>query len=157
MTNPINNIFNHIETGAFETRITRRAGISILTIVCSAIFIHMMQERLRFHMLKQRDTVMSFRYASFGRLENLIMDHTKIMRQFLNIAAGMNATWNAFHQTLQLLLRTWACMWGELALQNLYSQKIATDIGVDSARLTLLCIFIGYLRAMFLMSFSGVG
>jgi hypothetical protein len=74
----MNNICNDVKTGAFETGITRGAGISILTIVCRAIFIHLMQERLRFHMLKQRDTVMSFRYVWFNRLQKSVASHQKL-------------------------------------------------------------------------------
>jgi hypothetical protein len=80
----MNVICNDFETGAFETGITRRAGISISTIVCRAIFIHLMQERLRFHMLKQRDTVMSFKYVWFCRLQNplhLIRNYAQIHKK----------------------------------------------------------------------------
>ena len=58
--------FNHLDTGALTSGTARRTGIQNVTCKSDFDLILVLQERLRFHMLKQRDTVMNFRsYVKF--------------------------------------------------------------------------------------------
>jgi len=102
-------------------------------------------------MLKQRDTVMSFTgtygFIDFKNPLHLIRSYAQIHKKCCRHERDLE---RLSPNVAASFLRTWASMSEELALRNLYSQKIATDIGISCASSCLL-----FQRCF--SSFAGVG